>query len=253
VPPLEDAAAPGRDGSGRPVVPSPTAFAELAVDIHAEGTVEETLERILECALSAVQCAYAGVAMLRSKGRVETVATTDPLVAGLDQLQRSLGQGPDLDLVSDRLGVRVDDMRAEQRWPVWAERVARTGVRSLLGIRLYTETRTVGTLNLYDLAPDHFDIDDEAVAHVMARHAAAALSRASETENLWHAIDARKRIGQAQGILMERFGLDEDQAFQVLLRYSQNNNVKLRAVAEELIRTRRLPVDARPAAGGPVR
>jgi AmiR/NasT family two-component response regulator len=42
--------------------------------------------------------------------------------------------------------------------------------------------------------------------------------------------------------LMERFDLTADQAFAVLLRYSQDNNLKLRAVAETLIETRELPV-----------
>lgn len=215
----------------------------MAVEVHAEGTTEETVERILAFALSAVQCEHAGVSLQRRGNRLETLATTDPIVRGLDELQVRLGEGPDLALVSDRLGVLVSDTRTETRWPEWSRQAAELGVRSMLGTRLYTRERTLGTLNLYDRAPDHFDVDDQAVAQVMARHAAAALARARDTENLWHAIDARKRIGQAQGILMERYALSEDQAFRVLLRYSQDNNVKLRAVAEELVTTRELPDD----------
>lgn len=223
--------------------PSATAadFAEMAVAVHAEGTVEETVDRILAFALSAVQCAYAGVILQRRGKTIETFATTDPLVAGLDELQTTLGEGPDIALVSDRLGVIVSDTATDPRWPEWGRQAAELGIHSMLGTRLYTAKRTVGTLNLYDPAPNHFDLDDQAVAHVMARHAAAALVKARTTANLWHAIDARKRIGQAQGILMERYALAEDQAFQVLLRYSQNNNMKLRDVAEELISTRELP------------
>ncbi len=219
------------------------AFAEMVLEVHTEGSVDETVERILTFALSALQCQYAGVSMRRGKS-IESVATTDPLVVGLEEIQNRLGEGPDLDLVSDRLGVLVTDTKTETRWPDWSKQAAELGVRSMLGARLYTPTRVVGTLNLYDTRPDHFDLDDQAVAQVMARHAAAALSRAHKTENLWHAIDARKRIGQAQGILMERYGLTEDQAFQVLMRYSQSNNVKLREVAEELITTRSLPGDS---------
>lgn len=216
-------------------------FAEMALAVHTDGSVEQTVERILRFALSAVQCCYAGVSMQRRGKTIETLAMTDPVVAGLDELQSKLGEGPDIDLVSDRVGVLVTDTRVETRWTEWSARAADAGIRSMLGARLYTPTRTVGTLNLYDRAPDHFDIDDQAVAHLMARHAAVALSKAHTAENLWQAIDARKRIGQAQGILMERYDLTENQAFQVLLRYSQDNNMKLRAVADELIDTRSLP------------
>lgn len=215
----------------------------MAVAVHADGTVEETVDRILAFALSAVQCSYAGVSLRRRGRTIETLATTDPVVTGLDELQSRLREGPDIDLVSDRLGVLVADTATETRWPEWSRHAAEAGVHSMLGTRLYTAKRIVGTLNLYDSEPDHFDLDDQAVAHVMARHAAAALSKARTTANLWHAIDARKRIGQAQGILMERYDLAEDQAFHVLLRYSQNKNLKLRDVAEELIATRSLPGD----------
>ena len=239
------------DDLARPLPPGPrragaslgsaAAFAEMALAVHADGTVAETVENILAFALSAVQCSYAGVSLRRRNGTIETLATTDPVVAGLDELQSQLREGPDIDLVSSRLGVLVTDASTETRWPAWSRHAAEAGIRSMLGTRLYTSTRIVGTLNLYDRASDHFDVDDQAVAHVMARHAAAALSKARTTANLWHAIDARKRIGQAQGILMERYDLTEDQAFQVLLRYSQHNNIKLREVAEELVATRSLP------------
>ncbi len=55
------------------------------------------------------------------------------------------------------------------------------------------------------------------------------------------ALEGRKRIGQAQGILMERHSLTEDQAFAVLKRYSQDNNVKLRDLAVHLVETHHLP------------
>jgi AmiR/NasT family two-component response regulator len=67
------------------------------------------------------------------------------------------------------------------------------------------------------------------------------LDRASDSENFSRALDSRKLIGQAQGILMERFHLDDTRAFEVLRRYSQDNNIKLRDVAQTIVDTRRLP------------
>jgi GAF domain-containing protein len=114
----------------------------------------------------------------------------------------------------------------------------------MMSVRMYTDDETMGTLNTYSIKPDAFDVDDQGVAHILARHAAVALGNARKIENLWLAVDARKRIGQAQGILMERFDLTADQAFAVLLRYSQDNNVKLRVVADRLVETRELPIAA---------
>lgn len=216
-------------------------FAELALALHDE-TVEETVERVLEFTLKAIGCDYAGVIFVHGKHNIETAAATDPIVAKLDAMQMELGEGPDVSVIADRLSVIVSDTRSESRWPAWAARVADAGIRSLLSIRMYTDEETIGTLNAYSRHSDAFDVDDQAVAHVLARHAAVALGNARKIENLWLAVDARKRIGQAQGILMERFDLTADQAFAVLLRYSQDNNVKLRVVADRLVETRELPM-----------
>lgn len=80
----------------------------------------------------------------------------------------------------------------------------------------------------------------DALAEVIADHAAVAVANAKTESTLWQAIQARKLIGQAQGILMERFDLTDEQAFAVLRRYSQDSNTKLRDVAQRLIATRNL-------------
>lgn len=216
-------------------------LAAMALALHDEPTLEETIEAVLDYVMKAVDCSHAGVIFVHAKSRVETVAATSPLVAELDQVQLEHGQGPDIDIISDpRSSVLVADTRTDDRWPRWAEAVAAAGIRSMLGIRLHTTSTTIGSLNLYDSRPQHFTEEDRDVAHIFARHAAVALSSARDTANLWKAIDARRLIGQAQGILMERFSIDADQAFAVLRRYSQDHNVKLHEVAQRLIDTRTL-------------
>lgn len=216
-------------------------FADLALRLHDEPSVEETVDLVLEYALKAVGCDYAGVIFVHSKSRVETVAATDPLIERLDEIQMEMGQGPDLSALSDRLSIVVDDTTTDERWPEWAAMVAGAGIRSLLNVRLYTTASTIGTLNLYSRSPHQFTPDDQAVAHILARHAAVAIGAARKEQNLWQAVDARKRIGQAQGILMERYDLTEDKAFAVLMRYSQDKNIKLRAVADQLVEHGSLP------------
>lgn len=214
----------------------------MAMSLHDEASVDQTLERVLEYAMKAVACNHAGVLFVHGKKQVETVAATDELVARLDQVQVEHQQGPDLDVVRRPAdAVIVDDVLGDDRWPVWASAVAEAGVRSMMGLRLYTSSTTIGSLNFYARTPRHFTAEDIDVANIFARHAAVALSSARETANLWRAIDARRLIGQAQGILMERFAVDADQAFAVLRRYSQDRNLKLHQVAERLIATRRLP------------
>jgi uncharacterized protein YigA (DUF484 family) len=111
---------------------------------------------------------------------------------------------------------------------------------SVLDISLRTPTTVVGALTLYDEAPNRFTEQDATRARLYADLAAVAIANARTEQTLWQAIETRKVIGQAQGILMERFELTSEQAFAVLRRYSQDSNIKLRSVAQKLISTRNL-------------
>ena len=216
-------------------------FAELALRLHDEDTLEATIDRLLEFAVRELDCSYATVVFSLAKQRVETVAATDPAVAGLGSVQLDAGEGPDLEVIAGGRSIVVHDISLDERWPVWAAAASAVGVRSMLATPLQTAELTIGSLDFHDLRAGHFTDDDLEVAQVLARHAAVALDAARDHDNLWRAIGSRHLIGMAQGILMERFAIDADEAFAVLRRYSQDGNVKLHAVAERVVTSRRLP------------
>nr|WP_238332249.1 GAF and ANTAR domain-containing protein [Kribbella jejuensis] len=207
---------------------------------EAEG-VEETIQAVVEFAIQALNCAYAGVALRHRGGGLEIPAVTDPVVAEIYQFQTAGGDGPLVLCMEERATVLVPDLEQDTRWVDWAKKVLELGVRSVLDVPLWTSSGPLGVLGLYSKEPDAFGPDDIAVAYILARHAAVAVASARREEHLKVAVDARKLVGQAMGILMERYNLDSDQAFQVLRRYSQDTNTKLREVAQHLIDSRRLP------------
>ncbi|MEJ1109536.1 MULTISPECIES: GAF and ANTAR domain-containing protein [unclassified Kribbella] len=215
-------------------------FARLAVELHDSGGVGETVEAVVQFALDALNCSHAGVA-LATRGRPEVPAATDPMVAEIYQWQMAGGCGPLVEAMRGHETVLVRDTAADERWPDWAAKVLSLGVRSVLDVPLTTAAGTVGVLGLYSVEPDAFSADDEAVAAILARHASVAVATARNEANMAQAVDARKLVGQAMGILMERYDVDPDGAFAILRRYSQDTNTKLRDVAEQLINTRRLP------------
>jgi GAF domain-containing protein len=216
------------------------AFARLAVELHGAGGLDETVGAVVQFALQALDCSHAGVA-LYSHGRPEVPAATDPLVCEIFHHAMASGHAPLVEAMQTGQVVLIRDTVTDDRWPQWAAEVRELGVRAVLDVPLATAAGTVGMLGLYSTAPDAFGPDDIAVAHILARHASVALANARHEVNMAQAVDARKLIGQAMGILMERYDLDSDRAFTVLRRYSQDTNTKLRDVAQQLIDTRKLP------------
>ena len=112
---------------------------------------------------------------------------------------------------------------------------AALGIHSVLSIRLESKNRNLGALNLYAEPVGAFGSQDVAIASNFARHASIALSTAFTEEGMALAIDARTFIGQAQGILMGRYGIGADQAFEYLRRRSQQEHIKLTDIAHDVI------------------
>ena len=218
-------------------------FARLAHELHEVESFEETIELVVESTPALIGCDFAGVILARRGHRFENGAATAPLAEKADRLQIEYAEGPALDACLEVRNLVVRDLTTEERWPMWRSATEEIGVRSVLAVRLWTSHATLGALSLYCLRPDGYDAADVAVAEILGRHASIALASARQEESLSQAVDARKLIGQAQGILMERYDLDDRRAFDVLRRYSQDHNVKLNEVARLLISTRKLPRD----------
>ncbi|GAA0951108.1 hypothetical protein GCM10009554_52020 [Kribbella koreensis] len=201
--------------------------------------ITETLGLVQDSVLRIAGGDCAGV-ILRRHG-LASASAIDPRAELADQLQLDQGSGPSVPLRGAHGSVLIADTATDQRWPRWSRQVADLGLRSVLTVPLATSASAVGALTVYAVAPNQFTTGDEAAALLLARHAAVALSNVVQIADLAKAVEARHRIGQAQGVLMERFAIDADQAFAVLRRYSQDGNVKLRVVAARLVATRILP------------
>jgi GAF domain-containing protein len=180
----------------------------------------------------------AGVLLVGKGGTFETLAPTSDVLFEIDQLQMKHVEGPCVQAALDETVVRTDDFREDQQWPKYSPEVVKLGIRSGLSFKLYTADRTAGALNLFGYEPDVWDGESETVGMVLAAHAAAAIIASREGDQLQSALTTRDRIGQAKGIIMERFNVDDVQAFAMLRQLSQDSNVKLIDVAQQVIDTR---------------
>nr|WP_245694934.1 GAF and ANTAR domain-containing protein [Streptomyces antibioticus] len=213
-------------------------MAAMARDLLAQDSVAATLERITASATELVEgCDAAGILILHGT-QVESLAPTDPFVTDSDVLQQEMGEGPCFDAARTAQGdrvFRIADLTTEhQRWPAYAPRAAALGVGSMMGFLLFTDDEDLGALNLYSRKPGAFTSDSETAGWLLASHAAVALSSARTHAQMEEAVATRHVIGEAMGIIMGTHHLTEEEAFDVLRRYSQESNTKLRDVARRV-------------------
>ncbi len=223
----------------------PRQFAASLRKLASRQGVDETLQLVVDLSIELIAgCDLADVMLVHPSGATTPVAT-DPLAVALDRAQVEAGEGPCLYVaLDDDAVVRADDLETDVRWPGFGPKAVALGVRSALSYRLYLgEDRSdrIGALNLYGHAPAAFDGRAVGLGEVLAAQCATVLTSAIEIEGLRTALSSRDTIGQAKGILMERYHVDGAAAFDLLRTTSQERNLKLNLVAEQLIEQRRLP------------
>jgi hypothetical protein len=199
------------------------------------GDLDHTLATITTAAVEMLpDTDYASITVLHADGRLETVAPTDDLLWGVDAAQYELREGPCYQAAADSVHISSPYLNSDERFPRYAATAVAAGINAQAGIRLFDAPKSRGALNIYARTAGSFS-DLGALGELFRHQAAVAIDYAREIHNLQEAVRTRGLIGQAVGIVMERYNLTDERAFAFLARLSQDGNVKLRTVAERLI------------------
>jgi GAF domain-containing protein len=222
-------------------------FARAAQQLHAAPNEAELLQLAVDLAGKIINGSdHAGVSVVQGR-KISTPVASDDAARRGDALQYQLDEGPSLDTVRWQETVISPNLREEARWPEWTPRaVSVLGIKAMMSLWLYTSAssygaHSYGALNLYSDSIDPFGPNEYAIAQALAAQISVTLAAQREIWGRGVAMTSRTIIGQAEGILMERLGIDADQAFAYLRHISQTENRKLIMICSEIVETRRLP------------
>lgn len=197
--------------------------------------LDSTLSTITAAAVEVLpDVRYASITVAHADGRLETSAVTAELIRDLDAAQYELREGPCYGAAVEAPRFTSPDLQHDARFPRYAPVAARYGIRAQAGIRLFETKTSQGALNLYAEEAGAF-ADFEAMGALFAHQSATALAYARHVDDLQAALASRQVIGQAVGLVMERYGLDDARAFAFLTRMSSHENVKMRDLARRLV------------------
>ena len=215
------------------------ALADAARAMNSPRDLQQTLDAIVHAAVATLpDFDHVGISTIHRDGTVQTRAASDDVVWQFDALQYELGEGPCLDAIRDETrpsSFIVEYAAQEQRWPAFIPQAVKVGLKAQLGIQLYSDADSLGGLNLYSTTSQTIDDESHQMADLFATHAALAMGRARREDQLNEGMASRKLIGKAIGITMEHLGIDEERAFELLIRASSSSNTKLRLIAEEVV------------------
>ncbi|QSR33010.1 transcription antitermination regulator [Nocardioides sp. S5] len=199
------------------------------------GDLDETLTNITAAAVEVLpDVQWSSLSIKHADGRLETVAPTHDVLREVDAAQYELQEGPCYEAAVDTVHIVSPHLATDERFPRYAPVAQEAGIRAQAGIRLFDAQHSQGALNLYSKRVGAFE-DLGVLAELFAHQSAVALDYARRIDQLQEAVTARQLIGQAVGVVMERFGVDDARAFGFLTRLSNQENLKLRLVAERLL------------------
>jgi GAF domain-containing protein len=213
-------------------------LADLAREMERQIDNSAVMETIVGAVVGEVPGAEeASISLTQGRRRVVSAAATSDVARRFDDLQQQTGQGPCMDAMYEHETIRVDDLTTDPRWPELARRSDEIGVASALCFQLFVAGEDLGALNLLARPAGAFTDESERIGLLFVSHAAVALAQARKVNHLDAALVHRDVIGQAKGVLMERYKITADQAFVLLSRASQDTNRKLVDVADHLTQT----------------
>jgi GAF domain-containing protein len=231
----------------RESVDAQAAFDELARMVLSEQSMDELLQRIADLTKGVVEGARDVSVTLVNKDNATTVVTTGELATALDERQYDEASGPCLDAAASGTVASIPDMREETRWPAFAAAAAEKGVLSSLSVPIPLQQYATAALNLYADEPHNFDDEALALTQSFASYAGVALanmhlyeSTRTLAEQLQTAMESRAVIEQAKGVLMGQRRCSAEEAFDILVKLSQQSNRKLREVAQALVESTKL-------------
>jgi transcriptional regulator with GAF, ATPase, and Fis domain len=211
---------------------------DIVNQFRHETDLGDTLAAITGAAVDLIDGVdYADVLMI-TDGEFRSVKPTTPMVVELDQLQQQVGEGPCLEAAMSDSVVRCRNLAADERWPRFAAGAIAHGVHSMLSFHLYTYNKGAGALNLFSRRPQTLDAESEAIGAMLATQAAIAIIASDRHNQYQSAVASRDLIGQAKGIIMERFKIDATSAFEMMRKLSQDGNEKVTQIAQRIVDTR---------------
>ena len=239
--PEQTASVPGTPVTVEPADPARQLRHVSAIPAEND-VVDGALRLVVALARATVEGADGVSVSLHRHGRLTTVASSDQTILDMDADQYATGQGPCVDAAVEGRWFHVKCLDQETRWPAFTAKARQLGIGAILSTPLLAEDRPLGALNIYSNTIDAFAVKEQDLASIFATEASAILRDAGVdvaddllASRLADALRTRQTIAQAQGVLMERDGISEHDAYTQLRSFSQTTSQPLGQRATHIV------------------
>jgi GAF domain-containing protein len=224
------------------------ALRELGKLRFGEMRVEDAISEVVHTTHTMFGVDGAGLMLVDDEQHLRKVAASDDRFGHLEDLQIRHQEGPCVDAFDTKELISAEDLANEQRWPKFSEAAVARDVRAVLASPLPYNQDAVGVVAV--LSEQRRPWSPEAELALLAFTDLAALFIASMMQGeqrselatqLQGALDSRKVIEQAKGVLIGRDGISARAAYEQLRARARSERRKLSAVCAEIVASAERP------------
>lgn len=226
-------------------------FSRLHALLSEGGDDLPSLTRMCERGADHLSLAGAGVSVVTSTGVRGVVLATDEVSARIEELQVSLGEGPCIDVWTQRSPVVEPNLSSAQlsRWPGFAPAAREAGAEAVFSLPLQVGRTQLGAMDVYRATPGELSAADlhdavrlcDAVAQMLVRIEAGEPGRADtdDLETGQQVLPAQptftSEIYQASGMVMVQLDVDVTEAMARLRAHAFAQGRSLAEVAHDVV------------------
>jgi transcriptional regulator with GAF, ATPase, and Fis domain len=216
----------------------------LADTLVKDFEILDLFYHLVDSAPDLVNADGAGLLLANENQELEIMAVTSETVGLIELFQVQQKEGPCYDAFEfgEPIFGSIKDEKADEKWPSFARSARAVGFGSVAAVPLRLRDQVLGALNLFAVQEELIADRDLRAAQALADIATIAILQHKAAQDstllvdqLQTALDSRVVIEQAKGIVAQALGVDMDEAFSRLRRYTRDRNEVLRGTAQAIV------------------
>jgi signal transduction protein with GAF and PtsI domain len=211
---------------------------QMSTAMVSDRYIEEILQLMVRMTADMMSSKICSIMMLDESGKELQIKATQALSEEYrSKPHLKVGQSISGLAVKEKRPITALDVTEEQLY-MFPDIARKEGLKSIASVPMMVKDRVIGVLNSYTTQEHRFTAEEISFLQIVANQAAIAIENTKlldRTIAIEEALETRKAVERAKGILMRRYGLEEDKAFRMIQRQSMNTRRSVKEIAEALI------------------
>lgn len=211
---------------------------EVSRAIASDRYIEEILHLIVTMTAEMMNSKICSIMLLdEEKGELEIMATQSLSEEYRSKPNLKVGQSISGLAVKEKRPITVAEVTKEPLY-MYPGLAKKEGLASLLSVPMMVKDRVVGVVNSYTSKPHKFTQEEIKLLQAVANQAAVAIENTkllARTAEMEEALETRKAVERAKGILMKDYHISEDEAFKLMQKESMNARRSMKDIAEAIV------------------